>query len=186
MGQYYTAVLKSRNGRLKGYELGGSYKLMEHSWFGNYLVNAVCNDLMDKVYRIGWVGDYADQEDFNYDKKMVDFMNGNIKNLNIKNVNGERYEFDPTDKVLLNHTKKQKIHLGEYYQNSKYEDWGQDWCIHPLPLLTAIGNGKGGGDYFGEYQDKVGQWANDKLSIVLEQEDNFDYEVLEVYFEEAR
>jgi hypothetical protein len=74
MGQYYTAVLKSGNGRLKGYENLGSLKLMEHSWFGNYLVNVVCNKLLEKPYKIGWVGDYASERDFNYDKRMVDFM----------------------------------------------------------------------------------------------------------------
>ncbi len=41
------------------------------------------------------------------------------------------------------------------------------WVINPLPLLTACGNGRGGGDYHSQYpdQDKVGIWAGDVLSI---------------------
>jgi hypothetical protein len=43
------------------------------------------------------------------------------------------------------------------------------WCIHPLPLLTCIGNGYGGGDYMrptpsSDY-DMVGAWAWDEISI---------------------
>jgi hypothetical protein len=183
MGQYYTAVLKSGNGRLKGYEILGSLKLTEHSYFNNYLVNAICNKLLERPYKVGWVGDYADKEDLNYDKKMVDFMEANI---NIINVSDKPYKFDHTNKVLLNHTKKQKIHLGKYYEENKELWWENYWCIHPLPLLTAMGNGKGGGDYFGENQDAVGTWANDLLEIVVEQEDKFEYQELNINFKETR
>lgn len=37
--------------------------------------------------------------------------------------------------------------------------------LHPLPLLTAIGNGQGGGDYYGINQSVVGKWFWDELSI---------------------
>ena len=37
--------------------------------------------------------------------------------------------------------------------------------INPLPLLTALGNGRGGGDYSGTDEDKVGIWARDVLSV---------------------
>lgn len=40
-----------------------------------------------------------------------------------------------------------------------------NWCIHPIPLLTAVGNGKGGGDYFGVNNELVGRWAGDALYI---------------------
>ena len=44
--------------------------------------------------------------------------------------------------------------------------WGGS--IHPLPLLTAVGNGRGGGDYHGSRainQRMVGAWAGDLLTI---------------------
>lgn len=50
----------------------------------------------------------------------------------------------------------------------KTKDYG-DWCIHPLPLLTCLGNGLGGGDYRSPTDDSsdflVGTWAWDNLSI---------------------
>ena len=34
-----------------------------------------------------------------------------------------------------------------------------------LPLLTAIGNGEGGGDYYGENMSEIGAWAWNVLSV---------------------
>ena len=38
-------------------------------------------------------------------------------------------------------------------------------CINPLSLLTAVGNGKGCGDYFGLNSCDIGIWAWDIISI---------------------
>jgi hypothetical protein len=40
--------------------------------------------------------------------------------------------------------------------------------IHPLSLLTAEGNGRGGGDYRGAHEDLVGSWARDVISVERE------------------
>ena len=37
--------------------------------------------------------------------------------------------------------------------------------LHPLSLLTAEGNGRGGGDYNGPNMDMVGTWARDVISM---------------------
>ena len=37
--------------------------------------------------------------------------------------------------------------------------------FHPLPLLTANGNGRGGGDYLGSDMDLVGSWAGDRIAV---------------------
>lgn len=37
--------------------------------------------------------------------------------------------------------------------------------IHPLPLLTCEGNGRGGGDYHGSNQHLVGTWSRDIISV---------------------
>jgi len=45
-----------------------------------------------------------------------------------------------------------------------YDD--HEWCAHPLPLLTALGNGMGGGDYRGkEGKDNIGSWAFDEIYV---------------------
>jgi hypothetical protein len=35
------------------------------------------------------------------------------------------------------------------------------WCLSPLPLLTACGNGRGGGDFYKDHIgfSDVGTWA---------------------------
>lgn len=38
--------------------------------------------------------------------------------------------------------------------------------VHPLPLLTADGNGRGGGDYSGLDMNFVGSWARDFIRIM--------------------
>ena len=38
--------------------------------------------------------------------------------------------------------------------------------VHPLPLLTADGNGRGGGDYSGLDMNLVGSWARDFIRIM--------------------
>ena len=56
----------------------------------------------------------------------------------------------------------------EERQNEKllYYNWEVDSVLHPLPLLTAVGNGRGGGDYAGINADKIGSWAFDVLEVV--------------------
>jgi hypothetical protein len=43
--------------------------------------------------------------------------------------------------------------------------------LHPLSLLTAEGNGRGGGDYNGPNMDMVGTWARDVISMENEAPD---------------
>ena len=40
-----------------------------------------------------------------------------------------------------------------------------EWPLCPFAILTAIGNGRGGGDYEGIEMDRVGEWAWDEISI---------------------
>ena len=62
----------------------------------------------------------------------------------------------------------------EYLDCSKYyeavngkDEMGDGWVPHPLPLLTAMGNGQGGGDYRGVNMDKIGCWAGDLLHVTM-------------------
>ena len=59
----------------------------------------------------------------------------------------------------------------------------EEWDISPLPLLTALGNGRGGGDYRGTNMDKIGIWVGDVLSVEFEIPDGF--EELKVEFKEG-
>lgn len=88
--------------------------------------------------------------------------------------------FDSPDRFygwyLINHSAREYIDLDKFQkENGWVESWvdrdGQKvsyWmAIHPLPLLTACGNDRGGGDYHEKYPDydKVGIWAFDLIEF---------------------
>jgi hypothetical protein len=80
---------------------------------------------------------------------------------------------------LVNHTKKLYIRYDEMPDKD-------GWVINPLPLMTACGNGRGGGDYHSQYPDfdKVGSWAGDVLSIEMAVPKSKWYKKLVVGFKE--
>jgi len=160
MGQYYKPINVDDKQWVYPRDYGSGLKLLEHSWIGDNFVGAVMN-LMAKggtwfKKRIVWAGDYYGDQDteipywdqHNDDKDKicpVEFMNKKMQ----------------SKAILINHTKKLYV---RYDEMSKVKNEGK---INPLPLLTALGNGRGGGDYRDCYPDfdKVGIWAGDSLSI---------------------
>jgi hypothetical protein len=154
MGQYYKVIILAEKAdkteiiRLSvnpsNYLMG--MKLMEHSYIDNNFLNAVeyiiSPEGMFYKSRIVWAGDYANNED------------DSNKNL-YKMTKEESYFPEPSKnkfKYIINHTKK------EYVDKTNQ-------TIHPLALLTAEGNGRGGGDYIGSYIHLVGKWARDIISV---------------------
>ncbi len=159
MGQYYKAVFVNENkdkveAFISPYNYGNGAKLMEHSWVGNEFVQAAVNYL-NKIGggRLIWAGDYGDEvlkvkgEDTNYYcaaseengvEKITDPVN---RNLEIR--------------FLINEDKMEYIDLWDL----GFPLGGAN--VHPLPLLCADGNGRGGGDYYGVGMDYVGSWAGD-------------------------
>lgn len=166
MGQYYNIILKGvKEETVHTFDrtLDGEYtmaKLMEHSYYLNPMVNAIAKKIYNKPSQIAWVGDYAND-------------NEELYNLAYHPKNGfeelKSSEFSLNGRYLINHTKKLILSCWGYVvdciRNCQNQDYAS-WVIHPLPLLTALGNGKGGGDYRGINEDKVGSWAWDTLEIV--------------------
>ena len=65
-------------------------------------------------------------------------------------------------RYLVNHTKK------EYVDKTKVPN-NDGWSVHPLPLLTSMGCGQGGGDFYSEDKKQlsfVGRWAKDTIEVV--------------------
>ena len=166
MGQYYRPVLQETEGefRVLNRVLDGERtlaKLMEHSWWNNPFVSTVTQMLYDTPMHLAWVGDYADDVGTFIAKKMYRIAWGDGE----ESVDGEgitRDELTLDDKVILNHTKKLYVCCNEYKEKSRDNE---GWVAHPLPLLTAIGNGQGGGDYSGVNEEFVGCWACDLLEV---------------------
>ena len=175
MGQYYN-ILTNKNNEYKLYDRSikkaeneePEYmlaKIMEHSWLYNETMTSFSNTIFENPTKDAWVGDYADEsepEDLHNDSLSLE------KALELHEIawrTEEHYldyeDFETEKMLLINWDKKQYVKMQEYVENNTYNDW----CIHPLSLLTAIGNGFGGGDYRGINLEKVGMWAYDTISF---------------------
>ena len=172
MGQYYRGVVldtKEENIKVKfafsPYAHNNGAKLMEHSYVGNYYVKAyeylLANDYYDSNFV--WVGDYADEKDGKDVYSLADdFIEIServcgMNRYNIENAFDMTLDDLPTYKYIINFTKNIFVRIP---QPSK-----DDLVIHPLPLLCASGNGRGGGDYDGTNMSMIGSWAYDRIGV---------------------
>ena len=159
MGQYYMPIIKRGNKlrRVYSHDFGNGFKLMEHSYVGNYLVNVIANELVENPAQLYWCGDYAEVSDFSSESMFNRIYNyaWNRKKKNRTTLENTKIDFDwSKDWYYINKTKKQ------YMKMPKEGDW-----VHsPISLLTAIGNGRGGGDYHGPNK-MVGCWAGNKVYL---------------------
>lgn len=157
MGQYYMVYAKNKD-EVKVYDrsVNGEYtvaKLMEHSWWYNQFVGTFCNLIYENPTIVAWIGDYADESE------VYDVVWGE----NTKTIGVLEDILLLDNKYLVNHTKKEYLDCSEYYNDCEFDG---GWCIHPLPLLTCIGNGKGGGDYrSGTSMEFVGSWYLNEISV---------------------
>ena len=175
MGQYYNSVLKDKNGVITMFYNYG-LKLMEHSYFNNPYVCAVCEILTEEPHHVAWVGDYADDDS--------DMTHERLHNNNKAHQLDDETGFSPLRMVLVNHTKKKVLWLCDYYNKALYKAFEKGekdvWVIHPLPLLTCKGNGRGGGDYRGINQKCVGIWAEDLLELIPATQFEYNYQTKEM------
>lgn len=159
MGQYYRAVLENKDGVRTVYnrDVNGEYtlaKLMEHSWWYNTFVNTICKLIFRNPQKVYWVGDYAEDLCEFYDE---------VWGENVEGEGVEEAQVVLSHKYLVNHDRKEYLDCSEYFKESSDE---HGWCIHPLPLLTCVGNGRGGGDYRSDVnEDEVGEWYGATLSV---------------------
>lgn len=77
-------------------------------------------------------------------------------------------EFYKKQRYFVNYDKKLYIDLYTYFTERLKEKQNKLTLEHPVPLLLALGNGLGGGDYEGWNEDEVGSWAWDRVGIVSE------------------
>lgn len=96
---------------------------------------------------------------------------------------GEQHRRDFVDCSNNLDTYKYVINLRtkEYIEIPEPSD--TDWIVHPLPILLADGNGRGGGDYKGSNMEFVGKWAFHPVGATNNVPKGF--KKLEVTFEEA-
>jgi hypothetical protein len=163
MGQYYKPVNTLNLEWVYSHAYGSGLKLMEHSWVGNSFVGVVMNLLKPKgrwfKAPLVWCGDYHDGsgETPYYDMAKDD---EDLKGLPSMSEDEQR------NAIIVNYTRKEYVVVSKAPQTEFAN--GFSWNVNPLPLLTACGNNRGGGDYRDGNPDfqKVGIWANDCLGIL--------------------
>ena len=142
MGQYYMPVIKRGNKmrRVYSHDFDNGLKLMEHSFVGNNFVNVIANDLVDNPAQLYWCGDYAEPSDFRSEsmfKRIYGYAWARkVKYRTILENCNEEFDWS-ADWYFINVTKKKYILMPKE----------GDWVFNPISLLTAIGNGRGGGDH---------------------------------------
>ena len=161
MGQYYMPVIKRGNKlrRVYSHDFNNGIKLTEHSYVENNFVNVVANEIVDNPAQLYWLGDYAEEDDFKSPtlfKTIYGYAWERERNrgTTVENVN-EAFDWHQ-DWYYINDTKKEFLLMPK--------PSGIDWVFTPISLLTAIGNGRGGGDYH-EENDMIGYWAGDKVYL---------------------
>ena len=184
MGQYYLTIFLAEAGTvpngehirawMSAHSYGNGVKLMEHSWMSNKFMGAVEHALSPEgafyKSRLVWAGDYADEEEDGENlQHIADKQQDKCIQPPERSMEAYRY--------IVNHTKKQYVDKNKMRAEPRF-----GLRVHPLSLLTAEGNGRGGGDYRGADERLVGAWARDVISV--EKEVPADYEELEVEFYE--
>lgn len=176
MGQYYSIVNLDSNTAIRPESL----KLMEFSYLDTLSVNALYTLLAGdwKGARIATVGDYAEPADFDSIPAVIDgedtpYMTARTEYDAHDNANAlpetqyARYavNLDTNEYVDRTHTPINNLYLAETHDGMEcaYAE-----RVEPLTILTSIGNGRGGGDYYGEYagnaeKNYVGAWAGARL-----------------------
>lgn len=170
MGQYYHPAVLGENKRTvkawvyshdityefkrddgKVFMLGNGLKLMEHSYLKNDFVQAFETLIFENPQIVVWAGDYADE------------CKG--RKTNVYDRCKDKTKLIPENRIsikqgryLLNHDKK------TFVDKFKVPKFNGGYQIHPLPLLTCEGNGRGGGDFRGD-DSIVGTWARDYVSV---------------------
>ena len=147
-------------------------KLMEHSYVGNPMCRAA-EYLLANEYAgcpIVWAGDYGDDVFINTKagaEDETDCINAyclSSEELEDKTINElpKRKVYDRYHKYLINHDTYEYVVIPK---RSK-----EDSRVHPLPLLTCNGCGRGGGDYNPprEYEKYIGMWCGHHLSVANE------------------
>jgi len=180
MGQYFIAVVQATKYNEKRKFLKKQFiikpfysKLLAHSGVNDFEPRLVAN-LMHQLYVEGWstqlvwLGDYH-QENFGC-KKLYEKLRDKVTPYEMRYVNDETFvkfkgvkEFSIAKdyRYLINSEKCEYIDFKKYLIDDNL-----DCLLHPIVMLTADGNGKGGGDYFNQenWRD-IGRWKYDTIIV---------------------
>lgn len=199
-------------GRVYTHDYACGLKLMEHSYIHNPVVNVVLNYLKENGGgRVVWAGDYADAEPVKMPKEQAkEIWRNMVANNQTETSFAEFWAKSPEvfkrdengelagDTLYTKAEKKPKLEASakdteiRFLINTDKMQFVDLWdvpCVngcrvHPLPLLTVEGNGRGGGDYTGLSMNLVGTWARDNITVA---EHNWNmYDTLKAKYTEIK
>lgn len=176
MGQYYKIAVNAGDGNVR-YFIPTFRKLTRHSVFGGDVTERIGQMIHGKHSYVAWIGDYAT------DEELTAITHGAISKKKHDRAIGcswpkAKADFKMEEKYLVNHTKKMFIDMLAY--RGTMDAIPAEEVYSPLPMLTAIGNGRGGGDYCAEgeahlpSENLVGTWAWDEISVEDTQPKGYD------------
>ncbi|MBQ7621199.1 MAG: hypothetical protein IJV47_05515 [Candidatus Methanomethylophilaceae archaeon] len=155
------------------------YKLMETSYKGNQLVNDFIKEMVghreSPVLRAAWIGEYYDGSEFEDGDyhSLIDAVNSPWE-MSFRHEADDDATFEPV--VICCDELRQYIRCTP-------DPGKEDLEIASLPLLCAVGNGLGGGDYYGSRIELVGSWAFKPLTLRNEEPGGYD-DLTDVFVEE--
>ena len=169
MGQYYKFINLDKKEKCDRNRF--PLKLTEHSYVGN----DYCNDILTllsnewKGDRVIHVGDYASYNDPSITSHLISKLNREFNQTDSFYFYSDTFEDIEPNKVnnkiryVYNLDKKEYIDL--YHQpiiTIWYDDVKAGFAkFNSFALLTACGNGQGGGDFSGCNELEIGSWAGD-------------------------
>ena len=152
---------------VNSHDYGNGLKLMEHSYVGNDFVGVV-EDLISEGGawfgdRIVWGGDYADPEKDENGEDIQEEYEGKMYDVTLYSKVGKN-RITPDKATGERPTFLVNLDTKEFVDLNKVREFEEGWKIHPLPLLTCEGNGRGGGDFHGKGNQKlIGKWARNRV-----------------------
>lgn len=156
MGQYYQIYIKNENVKMIT-EPNGGYKMIEFSHFGAPVISELCFQIEQAPSYVLTVGDYAEKKDCKNDKALELYQEYMSLSPIAKNPTFDAFKFEGKACVCYE--------LGEYIDFDEYEE---EDTYFPITILTALGNGKGSGDYGPTKTEKklVGSWCGYHIQII--------------------
>jgi hypothetical protein len=195
MGQYYNYVIEHPDRKTFFKKpITGFAKFTEQVEFDNPNLLCALSEIYNKPRRIAFTGDYFEdvldepkfkekakrynfksdniysektsQDELEYRKNIYSKLYSDFKPSEVVDFNHDAIRVFPKDMVLINYDKKEFIRLPDFDVIDNEVPKNGRYLVHPLPVLTAIGNGQGNGDYLTNNENHphfkhVGSWALD-------------------------
>lgn len=196
MGQYYHAVVMTKDtygiapNTVKVFTFPGSLKLTEHSWNGNPDVAEVMDEVANESVkpnhetRVAWVGDYSHR--WYYGEKAL------LHDEAFAAAWGNYVCREPTRghpaygrMYAVNDDLREAVEIWGVNHSGDLERLHGKWWMCAWPILNAVGNGEGGGDYHGPNEDLAGTWAYDRQRILHDVPEGYRLLPAHLFWEEG-